>query len=172
MAGRADAWSALLERCDVPRVNARGMDWTAFNAAGLRQSPGKKQVLERHGNETFYADNTRGSYAHPKLAEYVLYFGDNVEHSTCSLSNFSLAVGAQGHTESWAPLLRAANRGDLKEVQGLLAARAQLQLVAGPYGHSALHRAALHGHHDVVAQLLRARADPERRDDEGHPATW
>ena len=33
--------------------------------------PGKEEVLKRHGNESFYADNTRGNYAHPKLQDYV-----------------------------------------------------------------------------------------------------
>ena len=35
---------------------------------GLR---GPEEVLRRHGNETFYADDTRGNYAHPKLGDYV-----------------------------------------------------------------------------------------------------
>ena len=34
-------------------------------------APGPEEVLRRHGNETFYADDTRGNYAHPKLADYV-----------------------------------------------------------------------------------------------------
>ena len=32
---------------------------------------GPEEVLRRHGNETFYADDTRGNYAHPKLGDYV-----------------------------------------------------------------------------------------------------
>ena len=28
-------------------------------------------MLRRHGNESFYADNTRGSYNFPKLADYM-----------------------------------------------------------------------------------------------------
>lgn len=246
-----------------------------------------EEVLRRHGNETFYADDTRGNYAHPKLGDYVqaqrnermifvsdtlrgafgrawrfarrarrrklwedfaerpifsvgvrggavprhdghpetwhallsgikawwlqrppvaagaafegwedpcgaiesllqapepgvklcvqhagevLYFGDDMEHSTCGLSAFSLAVGAQGHTETWPALLRVANRGDLKEVQQLLSPSpglaAALRQRAGRYGHSAVHRAALHGHAEVVRELLRARAELSR-DDEG-----
>ena len=39
----------------------------AYNA----MPPGKEEVLKRHGNESFYADNTRGSYAHPELQDYV-----------------------------------------------------------------------------------------------------
>lgn len=35
---------------------------------GLR---GPEEVLRCHGNETFYADDTRGNYAHPKLGDYV-----------------------------------------------------------------------------------------------------
>ncbi|CAK9092484.1 unnamed protein product [Durusdinium trenchii] len=264
------------------------------------------EVLARHGNETFYADNTRGRYAHPKLADYVkskrndkmifvsdtlrgafgrawrsarkpprrkllidfaerpifsigvsggsvprhgnhpetwhallsgikawwlpklaskasaalaassfegwddpcgsiqktieghqvptgislcvqnqgevLYFGDNVEHATCSLSDFSLAVGAQGHTEAWPDLLRAANRGDLAAVKKALkhnfanpnapSTREQLVSVFGRYGHAPLHRAALHGFPEVVEHLLAARAEPTQRDAEGLTPTF
>ncbi|CAJ1380608.1 unnamed protein product, partial [Effrenium voratum] len=110
----------------------------------------------------------------------VLYFGEGVEHSTCSLSNFSLAVGAQGHTEHWPELPRAANRGDLKTVRRLLkrspAELAERQRLldgtAGRYGHSALHRAALHGFAEVAEALLAARADPTLRDSEGLTPSW
>ena len=107
----------------------------------------------------------------------ILYFGDNVEHSTCSLSEFSLAVGAQGHTETWPDLHRAANRGDLSAVQHALAQlvpsesgnhkKDHLSSVFGRYGHAALHRAALHGFAEVVKHLLAARANPSQKDAEG-----
>ncbi|CAE7815339.1 INVS [Symbiodinium microadriaticum] len=103
----------------------------------------------------------------------VLYFGTGVEHSTCTLSNFSLAVGSQGHTETWPELVRAANRGDLARVKQLLRlARAEelqdlLSKSAGSYGHTALHRAALHGFERVVAVLLEKGAEGTQQDLEG-----
>ena len=93
----------------------------------------------------------------------MIYFGDDMEHSTCSLG-FTLAVGAQGHTETWPALLRAANRGDLKAARRALD---PLDATAGRYGHSALHRAALHGYPQVVKHLLKARAQVGQRDSEG-----
>ena len=104
----------------------------------------------------------------------VLYFGTGMEHSTCTLSNFSLAVGSQGHTESWPDLIRAANRGDLLGVTQVLQQassnwelREALSATAGSYGHAALHRAALHGFEHVVAALLEHGADSQQRDGEG-----
>ncbi|CAJ1380604.1 unnamed protein product, partial [Effrenium voratum] len=74
---------AGLERCDVPAVEGKGLAWPQLrrHAAGVVLTglfaehellPWRQEaVLARHGNETFYADNTRGNYAHPKLEEYV-----------------------------------------------------------------------------------------------------
>lgn len=92
----------------------------------------------------------------------MVYFGDGIEHSTCSLG-FTLAVGAQGHTETWPALLRAANRGDLKATRR---AADPLDATAGRYGHSALHRAALHGYPLVVKHLVAVRAQVDQRDSE------
>eukprot|EP00434_Breviolum_minutum_P022739 symbB.v1.2.020061.t1/scaffold1666.1/size183716/7 len=301
------SFHVLLGRCDLPRVGSAeaSLDWRHRGSRGVilaglfdeeELMPWRKEeVVKRHGNESFYADNTRGNYAHPKLQDYVeaqrndrmifvsstlrgafgkawrlavgrkrrrkrlledfaerpifsvgvtggavpthdahpetwhallggikawwlsppgevqqlqhfkgwedpcgsidallqgqlevpkavklciqhagevLYFGDGTEHSTCTLSDFSLAVGAQGHTETWPPLLRAANRGDLQEVKELLKGQADLRSKAPRYGHSALHRAALHGHHAVVKALLLAKADVEESDDEGLTASF
>ena len=47
-----------------------------------------------------------------------------------------------------------------------VSAVAALRQRAGRYGHGALHRAALHGHAEVVKELLKARAELSR-DDEG-----
>lgn len=45
----SDTWPSLLSRCDVPRVNVRGMDWAAFNAMpDLRQSGGWEEGSEQH----------------------------------------------------------------------------------------------------------------------------
>lgn len=103
----------------------------------------------------------------------VLYFGQGVEHSVCSVERFVLGVGAQGHTEQWPPLLRAANRGDLAASRKLVrkVPRGDLSLMlqetAGSYGHTPLHRAALHGHTPLVKHLISLRADPDVRDVEG-----
>ena len=77
---------------------------------GLGTQPPTRQLIKPYWNFT-------GFLGDPHLPPNwkVLYFGDGTEHSTCTLSDFSLAVGAQGHTETWPPLLRAANRGDQKE---------------------------------------------------------
>ncbi len=53
------------------------------------------------------------------------------------------------------------------QVNELLKEQVDLRSKAPRYGHSALHRAALHGHHAVVKALLLANADVEERDDEG-----
>ena len=53
------------------------------------------------------------------------------------------------------------------QVKELLKGQVDLRSKAPRYGHSALHRAALHGHHAVVKALLLAKADVEERDDEG-----
>ena len=103
-----------------------------------------------------------------------LYFGTGVEHSTCTLSNFSLAVGSQGHTETWPELIRAANRGDVRRVEKLLQGAGSkreleemLSATAGSYGHAALHRAALHGFGQVAEALLERGANSQQRDGEG-----
>ena len=53
------------------------------------------------------------------------------------------------------------------QVNELLKEQVDLRSKAPRYGHSALHRAALHGHHAVVKALLLANADVEEGDDEG-----
>ena len=60
----------------------------------------------------------------------------------------------------------------LPQVKELLKGQADLRSKAPRYGHSALHRAALHGHHAVVKALLLAKADVEERDDEGGGSGW
>ncbi|CAK0818126.1 unnamed protein product, partial [Prorocentrum cordatum] len=103
----------------------------------------------------------------------VLYIGEGADHASCSLEPFSLGVGAQGHTESWPHLLRAANRGDLAAVKQATARagagelRRALRQTTEGYAHTPLHRAALHGHADVVDHLLSAGADPDAPDAEG-----
>jgi len=91
------------------------------------------------------------------------------------LEPFVLGVGAQGHTEHWPPLLRAANRGDAGAVDAL-ASKASvggaqwsglLSETAGSYGHGPLHRAALRGHAEAARRLLALRGEPEARDAEG-----
>mmetsp|Transcript_20258 Transcript_20258/g.38889 ORF Transcript_20258/g.38889 Transcript_20258/m.38889 type:complete len:133 (-) Transcript_20258:375-773(-) len=72
------------QRCELPRIDARGLSWRDFKRRGLRGSLGvvltglfdqnelatrwrPEHVLARHGSETFHADNTRGSYGFPQL---------------------------------------------------------------------------------------------------------
>ncbi|CAK0818125.1 unnamed protein product, partial [Prorocentrum cordatum] len=73
--------------CDLPRVDASGLDWEEFARRGLRGRTGvvltglfskkelarwgRRRVLRAHGNETFHADDTRGTYSFPRLADYV-----------------------------------------------------------------------------------------------------
>ncbi|CAE7437668.1 ANKRD50 [Symbiodinium natans] len=124
----------------------------------------KSRLGERAPSDVFLCVQNAGD---------VMYFGTGMDHSTCTLSNFSLAVGAQGHTETWPELTRAANRGDLSRVKRVLQMSSKgelpalLSTTAGSYGHAALHRAALHGFEDVVATLLEKGADNNLRDFEG-----
>uniref|UniRef100_A0A7S4UGZ8 JmjC domain-containing protein n=1 Tax=Alexandrium monilatum TaxID=311494 RepID=A0A7S4UGZ8_9DINO len=103
----------------------------------------------------------------------ILYFAEGVQHSVCSLDRFVLGVGAQGHTEEWPAMVRAANRGDLPAAKRLMGraagadANRALDAGAGAYGHTALHRAALHGHTQLVKYLLASRAQPDLPDGEG-----
>ena len=62
----SDPWPSLLSRCDVPRVNVRGMDWAAFNAMpGLRQSGGWEEGSEQHPFcQALLALRTFGGHTH------------------------------------------------------------------------------------------------------------
>ncbi|CAE8716254.1 unnamed protein product [Polarella glacialis] len=83
----------------------------------------------------------------------VIYVADHLEHATCNLDPLILGVGAQGTTEEWPPLLRAAQNGDLAEVSRLLHDDADHHAV-NARGETALHQAAVFGHSDVVEELL------------------
>lgn len=67
---------------------------------------------------------------------------------------------SKGAREEVPPLLIAARRGDLKALETSIAARVDLNAVDG-WGRTALHRAALYGHVDVVTRLAKAGADLE-----------
>eukprot|EP00928_Gymnodinium_smaydae_P056754 TRINITY_DN4007_c0_g1_i2.p1 TRINITY_DN4007_c0_g1~~TRINITY_DN4007_c0_g1_i2.p1 ORF type:complete len:495 (+),score=61.47 TRINITY_DN4007_c0_g1_i2:30-1514(+) len=103
----------------------------------------------------------------------VLYFGEGITHSNCVLENFTLGVGAQGHTESWRPLARAANRGDVLALQSLAQRKKgpnlvrELRKASGVYGRTPLHLAALRGHGSAIEALVALRADVDALDGNG-----
>mmetsp|Transcript_15253 Transcript_15253/g.32923 ORF Transcript_15253/g.32923 Transcript_15253/m.32923 type:complete len:537 (+) Transcript_15253:104-1714(+) len=308
----AQGASDLPDMCDLQRVSAKSLkSWHTFEKRGHRGSIGvvitdlfgdeeltnwtAEAVLRRHGDETFYSDDTRGNYAFPRLGDYIrennpartifvsdsligafgesfqmaslgtvrrrnwfkhfderpifsvgvgggavpkhgahpetwnallqgrkvwfvgddqvpddhlawedpcqafmtgalasrksskdpkicvqkpgeaIYFGADIKHSTCCLEDFNFAVGSQGHTGAWPPLIRAANGGhesDLKKLIDKAKSAGTLQALlleqAGSYGQTALHRAALHGHEGALLLLLEAGTPPDARDAEGH----
>ena len=95
---------------------------------------GKGEAPERREGSSkamFYGQEPLLCIQHPGE---VLYFGDHIPHAgppsrrfllaeaTCNLADFVLGFGAQGRTEGWPLLHRAAHRGDLEGLQHLLEA--------------------------------------------------
>ncbi|MBR1978491.1 MAG: ankyrin repeat domain-containing protein [Akkermansia sp.] len=67
------------------------------------------------------------------------------------------------------PLMRAAERGNLRAVDALIKAGANVN-AKDEDGNTALMDAADEGHNDVVLRLIQAGADVNARDDEGETA--
>lgn len=89
----------------------------------------------------------------------ITYLGDRVEHATCNLENFTLGVGAQGHTSHWPPIVRAAHHADLGQLQRSVAHRT----LRSVEWSETLHEAVKSGNASVVSYLLKQRAQiPEK----------
>ena len=77
--------------------------------------------------------------------------------------------GAAVNRVGWTPLMYAATGGDVRSVQILLKAGADLQAVNSA-GSNALHLAARFGRDEVVMELVRLGLDPRRRNPAGQDA--
>lgn len=95
----------------------------------------------------------------------LVYFGTGQPHATCNLLPFTLGFGAQGRSEGWPPLIRAAHQGDLTAARRALDEGSSTDLNAritsgsgSKKGQSALHRASHQGHKALVELLLQRSA--------------
>ncbi|CAE8629705.1 unnamed protein product [Polarella glacialis] len=98
-----------------------------------------------------------------------VYFGNNFPHATCNLEPFVLGLGAQGRTEGWIPLHRAAHQNDTATLQRIIEETGEVDAV-DQEGSSALHRAAAMGHLAAVSLLVSAGANLRSKDREGKNA--
>lgn len=99
----------------------------------------------------------------------IFFFGNQTPHATCNLADFVLGVGAQGRSDAWPPLHRAAWRGDVKASLQLIESSDDLD-ARDVTASSPLHRAVIAGHLPVAKLLVGAGADLRMRDQEGkHP---
>lgn len=93
------------------------------------------------------------------------------EKGVADLQNFI----ATGHNinmrdeDGETPLMKAANRGNLRAVDALIKAGANVN-AKDEDGNTALMEAADNGHNDVVLRLIEAGADINARDDDGETA--
>lgn len=100
----------------------------------------------------------------------LLYLPDQAVHATFNIDNFTFGFGAQGHTETWPPVLQVAQRGDMDALKQLVADGAGDVDALSPAGETALQRIAWRGDLDMATLLLEQRADPNLVGNQGATA--
>jgi len=93
-----------------------------------------------------------------QLPGEVLYFGDEQPHATCNLQDFALGAGAQGHTEKWAPLVRAAFHGHLERIRDVFDKIGPERTSIKQDLKAALVKSASSGHAAVIELLISQKA--------------
>mmetsp|Transcript_67830 Transcript_67830/g.189343 ORF Transcript_67830/g.189343 Transcript_67830/m.189343 type:complete len:535 (-) Transcript_67830:403-2007(-) len=116
------------------------------------------------GNSTFVPELPEDLLFCIQRPGEIVYFGDEQTHATCNLEPFTLGIGAQGHTEHWPSLVRAAHSGNFAAAHALLGemrvgdVNAHVLSDQDFGGQTALHHAIQIGNVGLVAELIRRRA--------------